>query len=199
MSGLHIVGKCAAPLLRPAVRQERQAHGFHYQNEVIRRLNLREIPRYTAEYDAECQGTPVQIKCMKWGTGIQLGDYLRNKNKKHDFLMIVGFWDESKYSIAHEEVRYITCNHYTDNIGFHDPGNEIEKMMYEEMRSISNCPLDDKIWEEYRRKYRELWPGSNHINIRFLRDKKTQKRIQCGITWNNYQHWYKEQFCEIRL
>lgn len=186
-------------LIRKAIGSERQAHGFYYQNDVIKRLKLREIPQYTAEYDAECQGTPIQIKCMKHGTGIQLGDYLRNRNKKHDFIMIIGFWENCMYNIRYEEIRYITHKNYTDNIGFHDVGNQIEQHMLEDIKKISNFEKDDRIWKEFRVKYRSLWPSSNNIDLRFVRDRKKQKRLQCGISWKNYNNWYTHQFEEIAL
>lgn len=177
----------------------RQAHGFHYQDQVIKRLKLKSIAHYTAEYDAECQGTPVQIKCMKHQTGVQLGDFRRNRSKTHDFIMIIGFWEGDKYNIIDEDVRYVTRNEYTDNIGFHDEGNTIERRMFEDMSYISNDYSDDGVWTEFRTRYKALWPATNNIDLRFARDHKKQKRIQCGMSNKKFEQWYKSKFEAITL
>jgi hypothetical protein len=182
-----------------AQRRERQAHGFHYQDDVIRRLKLKEFSHYTAEYDAECQGTPVQIKCMKNGTGVQLGDYRRNKNKTGDFIMIVGFWEQSMTNIIREEIRFVQSEIYTSNMRFIHSENNVEAQMYIELRSISNCYEDDGKWAMFRDKYKRLWCKENMIDLRFARDHKSQKRIQCGISWTNFNGWFVEDFESISI
>jgi hypothetical protein len=113
--------------------------------------------------------------------------------------MIIGFWEGEVGNIIKEDIRYIDCTAYTDNIGFHDNGGLIEQRMYEDMKSISNEYSDDLIWKEFRTRYRALWPSTNHIDLRFARDHKYQKRIQCGMSRKNFDGWYTTQFESINL
>lgn len=172
----------------------RQAHGFLYQSNVIQRLKLKEISSYTAQYDACYQGTPVQIKCMKQGSEMRLGDYRRNKHKKEDFIMIVGIWNQSKHRIIHEDVRYIRHQSYTKNMGFGYYNDYIERQMFLDLKSLSNSYADDILWKEFCARYKNFWQEENKIDLRFARDHKTQKRIQCSIGWQNYTTWYKQEF-----
>lgn len=172
----------------------RQAHGFFYQSNVIQRLKLKEISSYTAQYDACFQGTPVQIKCMKQGSEMRLGDYRRNRRKKEDFIMIVGIWNQSKYRIIQEDIRYIRHEPYTSNMGFGYYDDYIEQNMFQDLRRLTNAYKDDIAWREFCVRYKNLWQEDNKIDLRFARDHKTQKRIQCSIGWQNFMTWYKQEF-----
>lgn len=70
---------------------ERQKHGFDYEKKIISRFNLTKYKDYTCEYDAfgiyKSFVINYSIKCIKYGSAIELGDYRRNKNKKDDFMV----------------------------------------------------------------------------------------------------------------
>ena len=53
------------------------------------------------------------------------------------------------------------------------------------MSTISNDHSDDKKWTEFRKRYTKLY-GKSVIALRFKRDHKSQKRIQCGISYTNF-------------
>jgi len=53
------------------------------------------------------------------------------------------------------------------------------------MSEISNDRSDDNKWKQFRLKWKEKY-GDSIISLRFKRDHKKQKRIQCGITKTNF-------------
>jgi hypothetical protein len=178
---------------------ERQKHGFIYQNKVINKYNLLEQKEYTAEYDATYKSIPVQIKCSKYGSSLELGDYRRNKNKNKDFILAVGLWKNvaANKQITNEYMLYIEHYNYTKNLGYY--AEYMETLMYEEYKQISNHKDDDRVWKQFCTKYKSFWKADNKISIRFKRDHKKQKRIQCAIPWYNFDDWLLREFAQISL
>jgi hypothetical protein len=160
---------------------ERQRHGFLYEALVIQKYGLSKSSKYTSAYDATYENIPVQIKCIKHGCAIELGDYKRNKQKQADFILIVGFWKGDKKNIIREDVLYIDYRLFVDHLRF-----DGDNAMIEEMKLITNLRIDDGRWGSYVKRYKNLWPKTNLIDIRFKRDHKKQKRIQCAISWSNW-------------
>lgn len=103
----------------------------------------------------------------------------------NDFILIVGFWKDKKDNIIDEKILYINHNKFTNYLNF----DKYNDMMYQEMHTISNSYDDDNKWKIFREKYKSLWPI---INIRFKRDHKKQKRIQCAISWCNFNTFTNE-------
>lgn len=178
---------------------ERQKHGFIYQNKVINKYRLLEEKGYTAEYDATYKEVPVQIKCFKHGSSLELGDYTRNKNKRKDFILAIGWWKNvlDTKLIANEHLLYIEHYKYTQHLGYYT--DYIETLMYEEFKEISNHQNDDITWKQFCKKYKTYWKQDNKISVRFKRDHKKQKRIQCAISWGNIDNWLLKDFQQISL
>jgi hypothetical protein len=178
---------------------ERQKHGFIYQKKVINKYNLLEQNGYTAEYDALYKNIPVQIKCSKYGSSLELGDYRRNKNKNKDFILAIGLWKNvpANKLITNEYMLYIEHYKFTRHLGYYN--DYIETLMYEEYKHISNHKDDDVIWKQFCTKYKSSWKIDNKISIRFKRDHKKQKRIQCAVSWYNFDDWLLKDFEKISL
>jgi hypothetical protein len=158
---------------------ERQKHGFDYEKKIIAKYKLKKTENYTDEYDAYYKKTPVQIKCIKHKSDIELGSYLRNKNKTQDFILIIGF--HKNYKIVNERILYINHLKYTKHLEF-----GLDTEMISGLKEISNDTSDNVRWQEYLNYYKtEYKKNNNYIDIRFKRDSKTQKRIQCAIPYNN--------------
>lgn len=178
---------------------ERQKHGFIYQSNVIKKYNLLEQKGYTAEYDATYKNIPVQIKCSKYGASLELGDYRRNKMKNKDFILAIGLWKNvpANKMITNEYMLYIEHCKFTRHLGYYN--DYIETLMYEEYKQISNHKADDAVWKQFCTKYKTFWKADNKISIRFKRDHKKQKRIQCAVSWNNFDNWLLKDFQQISL
>lgn len=178
----------------------RQKHGFVYQTEIINRYNFTEQKGYTAEYDANYNNIPVQIKCAKYGGSLELGDYRRNKNKNKDFILAIGLWkniNTSNKIITNEYLLYIEHYKFTKQLGYYN--EYIETLMYEDFNDISNHVEHDEKWRQFCMKYKSLWRKDNKISIRFKRDHKKQKRIQCAVSWLNFDEWLLRDFEHITI
>jgi len=182
------------PAFYPEKTGERQRHGFDYENAVIQKYDLKRSDNYTSKYDAFYLGIPVQIKCIKHGCAIEMGDYKRNKNKQEDFILIVGFWKGEKDNIVKESILYIDHANFTKHLTFKN-----DKKMVAEMDLISNLVEDDNRWKVFCNKYKSEWPDTNLLDIRFKRDHKKQKRIQCAISWSNFVNKFVNEFKTYKL
>lgn len=171
----------------------RQWHGFEYEKRVINRFNLHKSKSHTAEYDGMLHQLPIQIKCMKHGTSVEFGDYFRNKNKKEDFILIVGFWKEDKLSIKEEYILKVKSKLYIDNLKYY-----FDEDLRQGLKYITNDVSDDLRWKTYCNLHRQQWEEmTNNMSLRFRRDHKTQKRIQCGLSWTMFNEWFRQDFEEI--
>lgn len=177
-----------------ASRTERQGHGFDYEQAFLAKcLDLEQSAVYTSEYDAVCGDIKLQIKCIKHGCAIELGDYFRNKSKTNDFILVVGFWKDKKDNIIEEHIYRVDHSAFVSNLSY---SNDIA--MVAEMRLISNLKSDDERWKTFCNHHKDEYKKNNNkIDIRFKRDHKTQKRIQCAISWENFTNWFPSQFSRI--
>lgn len=174
---------------------ERQGHGFAYEQKVLMKFGLSKCKNYTSEYDATCGNLHVQVKCIKYGCAIELGCYFRNKKKNKDFILIIGFWRGTKDNIVEERIYSIHHEVYSSNLKYDEDAS-----MMEEMKLISNLHEDDQRWKQFCTKHKKVWSTyNNNIDIRFKRDHKTQKRIQCAISWRQYNEWFKQTFEELSV
>ncbi len=174
------------------VRTERQGHGFEYEQSILQRYNLQKCT-YISPFDAMCGPLPIQIKCIKYGGAVELGDYFRNKGKQHDFILIIGFWKGSKQNIVEEWIFLVDHKVFTEHLTYDE-----DMVMMKELKLITNLREDDGRWRVYCNKHKQRYATfNNNIDIRFKRDHKTQKRIQCAISWNNFNNWFKNTFEEM--
>jgi hypothetical protein len=164
---------------------ERQKHGFEYEKLKINENNLIKEENYTAKWDTfeiyNGTKTPVSIKCIGINSSIDFGDFKRQTEIDEDFILYIGFWKVNKNNIVEEYKVLINKNVWNNYFG----DKSIIQSMLDEMKSISNDYSDDNKWKDYRKKYKELY-GKSIISLRFKRDHKKQKRIQCGITKTNF-------------
>lgn len=173
------------PLTQPLFRNKRQSHGFTFEQYIINRFNLEKINGYTAEYDATDEnGTPVSIKYIKEKGSIEMGDYFRNARKKENFILFIGFW------------KFINNTRQTTRIyRFEiDQPQWVQMFQFEhalamktEMKYITCLRADDDRWKEYCDRYKKLWNArARNCRIRFKKENKTQKRIQCALNQKDF-------------
>jgi hypothetical protein len=168
-------------LLIDTMRTERQHHGFEYEDRVISKYKLIKTIGYANKFDAYKDNIPVQIKCIKNKSSIEMASYIRNKNINENFILIVGFWEKYKDNIVQEHVLYIDISIYSTFFKY-----DYYPQMMTEFKLISNLIVDDDNWKKFRLKYSKLWPKNNIVSLRFKRDHKNQKRIQCSINYTNF-------------
>jgi len=164
---------------------ERQLHGFEYEKLIISKNNLITTNKYIDKWDAyEMYNgilVPVSIKCIGHKSSIDFGDFKRQTEITEDFILYIGRWKSNKSLIIEEYKLFIRKDNWNRYFG----DNSIIEDMLLEMKNISNNYTDDGKWLEYRNKYKFLY-GESIIALRFKRDHKKQKRIQCGINFRNF-------------
>jgi len=159
----------------------RQNHGFVYESLVIDKFSLIKCDKYTDKYDAYTSSNiPVQIKCIKKGRNIDLGDIFRNVERNNEFYFIVGFYDtliNGTPNIVDEYILYIPCGEWSKLL-YYDNYSEFKTLI----QNISNDKSDDSIWKSSIKKLKLEWNSiPRYIQPAFKRDHKKQKRIQCYI------------------
>lgn len=160
----------------------RQIHGLHYEKQIISKFNWTASVCHTAKFDATTPaGLPVQIKLIKQGSSIDMGDFKRNSTNTLDHLLVLGRWVGNK-QIVSQDIHYITGKKLNERLRF-----EHTDEMLKELKTISNDPCDDKLWREFCRHYRSLYPKDNLFKLRFKRDHKKQRRIQCAMNTSDYK------------
>lgn len=164
---------------------ERQIHGFEYERSIMERYKLTKENSYTGKWDMyeniEGESIPVSVKCIGIKSSIDFGDFRRQTEIIDDFILYVGFWKTQKTNIVEEYKVLIKGENWSKYFG----DKQIIGDMMKDMSLITNDYSDDSKWKDFRNKYSKLY-GESTISLRFKRDHKSQKRIQCGITKKNF-------------
>ncbi len=172
----------------------RQNHGFVYESMISKKMNFVLVDNYTDPYDAYTKsGIPVQIKCIKENSSIDMGDIFRNSSKDKDFFFIVGFYNKIEDGVPNITNQYILfINHRKWNklfeFSYYD---DIKKLI----KDISNNHSDDIRWKKETKHLKSLWnKNKRYIQPRFKRDHKKQKRVQCAITNKLFFSYFVKEF-----
>lgn len=187
----------------------RQEHGYVFETLIIEKYGLLKN-KMRSEYDATYvqgdENIPVQIKCIKYRSSIDCADFYRNQNKSQDFIFVVGFWSELKNKkdtegvIVFDNTKYIQELHilYIEHVKWNSLFVFKESSeMKAELSLITNLVEDDVKWKNFIKKYKKLWKSGDvkrNVEIRFKRDHKTQKRIQCAINNSVFKKYFLEEF-----
>lgn len=172
---------------------ERQKHGFLYEDQVIQRFSLVKEEEYTALWDARTQtGVPVSIKTKKLNSDIEMADMFRNAlERNQDFYLIVGFWNGEKTNIVEEYILYIPAHDWKELFNV-----ELLPAFSKFLKLISNKSSDDLKWTIGCDLLKEKWKNTtkNLIRPRFKRDHKKQKRIQCAINNQDFYRYFLNKY-----
>lgn len=169
---------------------ERQKHGFNFEDLVIKEENLIKAKGYTNTFDAfDKLGIPYQIKLIKYKSSIDLGDIFRNAKKEENFYLIVGFWKEHKENIVEIYKLYIDFIKWNKLFEF-EYYDSLKNWITNE---VSNSKEYDPIWKEEIKEWKKLF-GKREVAIRFKRDHKKQRRIQCAINNSNFYNYFIKEF-----
>jgi len=169
---------------------ERQAHGFIFEENYIKDNNLIKEENYTAPFDAyDKDGELYQIKTIKKDSSIDLGDIFRNASKNKDFFLVVSFWENEKLNIVETRKMRIPFAVWNEILNF-DAYDELKNWITNE---VSNSHNYDAQWKKERTEWKKRF-GNRKINIRFKRDHKQQRRIQCAINQKVFYSYFVKEF-----
>lgn len=168
---------------------ERQIHGFLYEKNIIDMYNLHKSDNYTSKFDAFEGNIPVSIKCIKKKGSIDFGDMIRQYNIESDFILYIGFWENTKDNIVEEHRIFFDKNSWRNLFGEYDLILKMDNFVKNE---ITNDKIDDSKWKKEIAKFKLEYGKSNIIQPRFKRDHKSQRRLQCGISYTNFINYIKQ-------
>lgn len=176
------------------MRTERQAHGFIFQNWVLRTfLDL----AYSGEWDIPSKinpitKKPVSIKTAQWETGgVSFGDALNQFNVNEDFEIVVAFYEirGNKKKVVNMQLVPITKEKWREMWG----NMTIKKLeefdnlvRCEDGRSLEGQKLNDFRDDVQKKKEIMLEGYTGKFSIHPKIDSKNQRRVQCSIPFNTF-------------
>lgn len=168
---------------------EVQSHGFDFENWIKKTFFAEFSVSYSSKWDVpaefnnleivprEFRHLPVSIKSCKSGCPIGFGDALRQFRNAEDFLLIVGFWEQSggnKNFVAVEAAR-VTAQNWNS---LFQPLTETDLLLLDS--TIKNREMN---YADVRRAAQEIKksfpPPKIILNPKV--DSKIQRRLQCGL------------------
>lgn len=175
----------------------RQGHGFNFETGLMRLLGYSPAVSYTSPVDAWEPGNggyPVSFKHIKDRGPVELGSACRNAGVDRDFLFYVGFWAGPQR--ATKRVHTMLVDAQLWRAWF--PA-DMEPFTAEAVfDGISNDYADDVKWRARAKELRALWrekkPEGSPIQVRFKRDHKKQKRVQCAIPFRHFERVFSAVF-----
>jgi hypothetical protein len=176
---------------------EVQLHGFDFESWIKKTFFAEFSVSYSHKWDIpakfnnseivpeEFRNLPVSIKTCKNNCPIGFGDALRQFKNDEDFLLVVGFWEQSggsKNFVAVEAAK-VTARHWRslfkplteEQIKFLDSTIKNKEMNYTEVRKLA-------------KEIKQSFPPTKII-LNPKIDSKTQRRLQCSLPfavfWND--------------
>ncbi len=135
-----------------------------------------------AKIPKELHHLPVSIKTCKFGSPIGFGDALRQFKNNEDFLLIVGFWQQSgnyKNFVAVEGIKILA----NDWRNLFLPLNAADLILLDS--AIKNI---ESHYSEARKVAKEIKNSDKFKQTKIILnpkiDSKTQRRLQCSLPFN---------------
>lgn len=182
---------------------EVQLHGFDFENWIKKTFFAEFSVSYSNKWDVPAEfnrlgivpeafrNLPVSMKTCKNRSPIAFGDALRQIEIDEDFLLIVGFWEQSggdKNFVAVEAVK-ITAQSWRN---LFQPLTEAELKLFDS--TIKNKELH---YAEVRKMAKEIKqsfaPTKIILNPKI--DSKMQRRLQCSLPFNVFWNDFVKKEC----
>ena len=191
---------CRQPRLRdtlPDIMVEVQAHGFSFEKWVRDHFFSGYLGTYMQKWDvppdrnnhasvpAQFHNLPVSIKTAKLGSPIGLGDVLRQRQIDHDFLMVVGFWEQR--TATEKWIVDIGCAAF-DSAAWQKLWGQLT---LDDISSIDKAVKNMNEHYSIVRAKAQEWKTKPAVRTSTLVinpkiDSKTQRRIQCSLPYSAF-------------
>ncbi len=190
---------------------EVQLHGFDFENWIKKTFFAELSVSYSSKWDIPAQFNsleivpevfrhlPVSIKTCKNGSPIGFGDALRQFKIEEDFLLIVGFWEQSggdKNFVAVEAVKIVRENWR----------NLFQPLTEKDLQLLdSTIKNKETHYAEVLKMAKEIKQSFAPTNIILNPkiDSKSQRRLQCSLPfnvfWNNFvkREFHRDVECSL--
>lgn len=166
---------------------ERQKHGFDFQTRILQEIKAIETTNYTDKWDGYIGSLPISVKCIKKDSSIDMADVFRNSKIDHDFLLIIGFYTTNPLNPEEIHYLYIKADEWQSLFDY-----DVLGKVAHVFDTISNDVSDDERWQQNISILKNEWKQNtkNIIALRFKRDHKTQKRVQCAINKSTFYDYF---------
>ena len=180
---------------------EVQLHGFDFENWIKKTFFTDFTVSYSHKWDVpaefntlefipkEFRHLPVSIKTCKNRSPIGFGDALRQFGVEEDFLLIVGFWEQSganKNFVAVEATK-ITAQNWKN---LFQPLTEKDLKLLDS--TIKNKDLHYSEVRKLAKEIKKSFPPTKII-LNPKIDSKTQRRLQCSLPFNVFWNDFAEK------
>ena len=160
------------------LRKERNAHGFRFEERVIKELNLVPEENYTAKWDAYDSNTPISIKCISKTGNIDCGSIVRMFGH-----FAVPGWDMIVGRHQNKVLQAVFRYSFTDQICKDLIGDLTLEDVKEFDEGVKSFPPG---YHEEARMYAKEWkreykPKMGLLTVQPKIDSIVQRRVQCGI------------------
>ena len=168
----------------------RQEHGFTFERKYCAENGLTQL-KQGENFDAvDSFGNYYQIKTVRKGSEISLGSFFRNIAIDRNFYLVVAFWQNERSNIV--EIHKIHVKAKVWRKLLHVKNFNVQELK-EWIGSVSNDPSYDRQWLDAVNYYKRNWKREK-IRLRFKRDRKNQKRIQCAINNKLFYAYFLHRF-----
>lgn len=175
---------------------EVQKHGFDFENWIKATFFTQFQAVYTQKWDIPAEANnslkvpnelrflPVSIKTCKCGSPINFGDALRQFNNQENFMLIVGFWQQSggnKNFVAVEGVKILSA----------EWRNLFQPLSAGDITSLdSTIKNTDLHYSDARTQAKQIKGGDKFQQTKIVLnpkiDSKGQRRLQCSLPFATF-------------
>ncbi len=179
------------PSQHRCVAEEVQAHGVSFEEWVRDTFFDGYEGEYTQKWDisaeanqcaaAPKQGIPISVKLVKYKSPIGMGDFIRQHQLNHEFLMIVGFWLQKTETEKH--IVEVACLHIRPE-GWRQLWGGLRLQQLEELDALvkdmdthyKDARVQAQLWKK------EVLPETEcQIVVNPKIDSRGQRRVQCSM------------------
>ena len=187
-----------------------QSHGLAYQNWVENTFFRGYKSGHTDKWDVpkeinvqgksalppRLQNMPVSVKASKIGSTLNLGDAMRQRSTKEDFLLIVALWKQNNSST--KEIQQIGVSVITPEIWSKLWGDitmkdlqELEAIIKDTSKGYEETRTAARQW---KREHSEMLKAAG-ITLNPKIDSKDQRRLQCSLSYKKFIEiaWFETQ------
>lgn len=176
---------------------EVQAHGFSFEKWVRDHFFSGYAGTYMQKWDVhpdhnihdavpiQFQKLPVSVKTAKLGSPIGLGDVLRQRQIDHDFLMIVGFWEQR--TPTEKWIVDIGCAAF-DSASWQSLWGKLTLAEIQQIDRVVKNMGEHYSTVRVKAQQWKMLPavGTSTLVINPKIDSKTQRRIQCSLPYSSF-------------
>lgn len=134
------------------------------------------------------------IKTANIMAEIDFGSLARNAMMTDDFHLVLADWTGRRTNFVRVYVMRVTAAYWRGLF----PIDVTPFLAGSVFEGISNMHADDEVWKRRRKALQEQWqahlPEGSPMKVRFKRDHKIQRRVQCAMSREGFHRLFAATF-----